>query len=295
MLKSCCQMLCVVSFLASGAVSAQVAKPSADKSAEVNAAFDKSKTTVVSRLELNESTVAEAARLVSEIAQVNIVATEEAGLKKVSLFLRDVKAIDAVETVCKVAGLWYREEADVGLIRIMTTEEYGKDLVIYRDDVTKVFAVLHPNVFSIAQHIQDLYGERVVLSLPRFYDDQFLAQAGMQSQMLSQTMQMMGMGSGGGGGFGGGGFGGGGFGGGGSFGGYGIGSGGRGMMGMGGMGMGGMGMGMGGMGMGAWAWAWVAWAWEAWEVLEAEVRRGNEGLLRMRPVDAMRSLLRISN
>jgi len=246
MFKSCFQLSFVICFVTAATVSAQVAKPSAGKSAEVNAAFDKSKTTVVSRLELNESTVAEAARLVSEIAQVNIVATEEAGLKTVSLFLRDVKAIDAVETVCKVAGLWYREEADVGLIRIMTTEEYGKDLVIYRDDVTKVFTVLHPNVFSIAQHIQDLYGERVVLSLPRFYDDQFLAQAGMQSQMLSQTMQMMGMGSGGGGGFGGGGFGGGG-----SFGGYGIGSGGRGMMGMGGMGMMGMGgMGMGGMGMG---------------------------------------------
>ena len=70
--------------------------------------------------------------------------------------------------------------------------------MIYRDDVTKVFTLLHPNVFSIAQHIQDLYGKRVVLSLPRFYDDQFLAQAGMQSQMLSQTMQMMGMGAGGG-------------------------------------------------------------------------------------------------
>ncbi len=84
-------MLCVVSLLASGAVSAQVAKPASEKPTGVNAAFDKSKTTVVSRLELNESTVAEAARLISEIAQVNIVATEEAGIKKVSLFLRDVK------------------------------------------------------------------------------------------------------------------------------------------------------------------------------------------------------------
>ena len=121
MFKSCFQLSFVICFVTCATVSAQVAKPSAGKPAKVNAAFDKSKATVVSRLELNESTVAEAARLVSEIAQVNIVATEEAGLKKVSLFLRDVKAIDAVETVCKVAGLWYREEADVGLIRIMTT------------------------------------------------------------------------------------------------------------------------------------------------------------------------------
>ena len=78
---------------------------------------------MISRLELNDSTIAEAARLVSEITSVNIVATEEAGAKTVSVYLRDIKAIDAVETICKVAGLWYREEETVGLIRVMPTEE----------------------------------------------------------------------------------------------------------------------------------------------------------------------------
>ncbi len=210
----------------------------------VNAEFEIGKNQVITRLELNESTILDAARLVSEISGVNVVATKEAGATQVSVFLRHVKAIDAIETICKVAGLWYREENDIGLVRIMTTEEYGKDLVIYREEDTKIFTLLHPNVFSVGQHIQDLYGERVLLSLPRYYDDQFLAQAGMQSQMLSQTMQMMGMMSGGGNSFGGGGMNGG-FGGG--FGGNAFSGGLRGIGGFGGMGgMGGM-MGMGGM------------------------------------------------
>ena len=217
-----------------------------------NVEYEIGKKQVITRLELNQSTVLDATRLISEVSGINVVATQAAGIVEISLFLRHVKTIDAIETLCKVGGLWYREEEEVGLVRIMTTEEYGKDLVIYREEDTQVFTLLHPNVFSIAQHIQDLYGERVLLSLPRYYDDQFLATAGQQSQQLMMLMQMMGGMGGGGGGMGmgmgmggmGGGFGGGmgnAFGGG-----FGRMGGGFGM-GMGGMGMG-MGMGMGGMG-----------------------------------------------
>ena len=210
-----------------------------------NVEYEIGKKQVITRLELNQSTVLDATRLISEVSGINVVATQAAGIVETSLFLRHVKTIDAIETLCKVGGLWYREEEEVGLVRIMTTEEYGKDLVIYREEDTQVFTLLHPNVFSIAQHIQDLYGERVLLSLPRYYDDQFLATAGQQSQQLMMIMQMMGSMGGGGGGMGGGmggGFGGG-FGGGAFGGGFGR---------MGGFGMGGMGMGMGmgGFGMG---------------------------------------------
>ena len=149
--------------------------------------FLAAKNRVVSVLELKASTISDATRLIAEISNINLVATSEAGQKEVSVYLRNIKTMDAIEAICKVSGLWYREEAEVGLIRIMTTEEYSKDLVIYREDDTKVFTLLHPNVFSIGQHIQDLYGERVILSLPRYYDDQFLAQAGMQSQTLAMT------------------------------------------------------------------------------------------------------------
>lgn len=167
-----------------------------------NVEYEIGKKQVITRLELNQSTVLDATRLISEVSGINVVATQAAGIVETSLFLRHVKTIDAIETLCKVGGLWYREEEEVGLVRIMTTEEYGKDLVIYREEDTQVFTLLHPNVFSIAQHIQDLYGERVLLSLPRYYDDQFLATAGQQSQQLMMIMQMMGSMGGGGGGMG---------------------------------------------------------------------------------------------
>ena len=248
-------LVCTLIFaIFSGELLAQPQTPAPPKPvASTNVEYEIAKKQVITRLELNDSTVLDATRLISEVSGINVVATQEAGIVELSLFLRHIKTIDAIETLCKVAGLWYREEEEVGLVRIMTTEEYGKDLVIYREEDTRVFTLLHPNVFSIAQHIQDLYGERVLLSLPRYYDDQFLATAGQQSQQLMMIMQMMGaMGGGGGGmGMGGMGMGMGGFGGTSAFGGGGS-FGRMGGFGMGGfgMGMGGFGMGMGGMGMG---------------------------------------------
>ena len=172
----------------------------------------------IRRLELRQASVTDAARLLSELSGLNIVATEEAGKKQVTLYLQDVRTIDALETLAKVAGLWYREDEQAGTIRLMTTEEYQKDLIIHREDQTRVFTLLHPNAVSVALAIQDLYGPRVVLSLRTLNDDDLLTGFG-----------------GGLGGFGGfGGFGGGGFG-------AGFGAGLGGGLGFGGFGLGGFG------------------------------------------------------
>ncbi|MAI35853.1 MAG: hypothetical protein CBE00_14060, partial [Planctomycetaceae bacterium TMED240] len=149
--------------------------------------------------------VREVIDLLSEASGLNIVATPEAAEKTVTLTLRNVRVIDAIEIMAKISGLWYREEDATGAIRLMTTEEYQDDLIVFQDDVTRVFTLLHPNAMSIAQTIRSLYGPRVVLSLQPFDDDILVGTRGLG----------LGAGGFGGGGFGNGGFGGGGFGGGG--------------------------------------------------------------------------------
>jgi type II secretory pathway component GspD/PulD (secretin) len=178
---------------------------------------DVAKNHIIKKLELRDTSVVDAIRLVSEISGLNVVATTEASKENVTLFVQGVTAIEAVETIAKNAGLWFREDEENGIIRIMTTEEYQRDIVVFRQDITKVFTLLHPNGSSIATAIEDLYGERVILNLRFIDDDQFLGQ-----------------GTTGGGGFGGGGFGGGGFGGG--FGGGGFGGNNSGLSGGGGLG-----------------------------------------------------------
>ena len=120
---------------------------------------------VLKNFQLTNSSIVDAARLLSELSGVNIVATEEAGAKTVTLFLQNVKTEKAIEVMCRVADLWYRKDQDIELYRILTTDEYQKDIVVHKEDITKVFTLLHENVISAAMAIADLFGERVILSL----------------------------------------------------------------------------------------------------------------------------------
>ena len=116
-------------------------------------------------LQLTESSIVDAARLLAELSGTNIVATEEAGQKTVSIFLQNVTTEKAIEVLCRVADLWYRKDSEADIFRIMTTEEYQKDIVVHKEDITKVFTLLHENVISAATAIADLFGDRVILSL----------------------------------------------------------------------------------------------------------------------------------
>jgi len=119
----------------------------------------------IKRFELKSAKVVDGIRLIAEISGLNIVATEEAGQKVVTMYVQEVAAGSAVETLCKVAGLWYRRDVETETLRVMTTTEYQKDHIIYRKDDIKVFTLLNPNAIVIGSAIEDLFGDRVQLSL----------------------------------------------------------------------------------------------------------------------------------
>ena len=190
----------------------------------------------IARLELRAGArVEDTLRLLGEASGINFVVTPEAAEVRLSAaVLREVSVREALEGICKSHDLWYRPDGK--LVRVMTTEEYSKDLTIVREPVTRVFSLLNPNVLNIATAIRSLFAPRVNLSL------------GIDAPIGGGLAGGGGLGGGGfgnasglgggnryggiqnnfgGGGFGGGGFGGGGFGGGG-FGGGGFGAGGYG-------------------------------------------------------------------
>jgi type II secretory pathway component GspD/PulD (secretin) len=118
---------------------------------------------VVERLDLREARVADVARLLATTSDLNVVVTPEAGERVTNLFLQRVPVRQAIETLCKVSGLWFRDEQ--GIVRIMTAEQYQADLVVQRDAQVRVFTLLHPNSVAVAGAIRDLFGGRVRLSL----------------------------------------------------------------------------------------------------------------------------------
>ncbi|MDP1523566.1 MAG: hypothetical protein Q8M10_10445 [Methylotenera sp.] len=134
-----------------------------------NAALKKSSTTaenaIISKLEFKQANMVDVARALADMSGLNIVATEEAAKKTVTVFLQNITVKDALDTISKNSGLWYRQDKISKTYRIMSTDEYQRDMVVYRDDVTRVFDILHPNPIIIANAIKDLYGKRVRLSI----------------------------------------------------------------------------------------------------------------------------------
>ncbi len=209
-------------------------------------------------VEFRDLTMIEAMRLLSQQSGIKIVPSAEAGKQKVSVFLPNATAQQAIEEVSRANGLVWRRDAESGIYRIFTTKENQRDLTEFREEQIRTFTLLYPNAMNVAKAIQDLFGSRVLVNLGATAD--FLQYIDLQQRLARFRIfgQIgMGVGTGGGstivggglGGFGGGlgGFGGGG----GGLGGFGGGLGGRGG-GVGGLGggRGGYGGGFGGMGGG---------------------------------------------
>ena len=116
---------------------------------------------ILREIEFKGAEIIDAMRIISELSDVNIVVTPEARNNNVTLFLRNISVKQAIETICRVNNLWYRKEANTNTYRIMTNDEYSKDLIIHRDEATQVFTLNNLNVGLAADAIANLYGARV--------------------------------------------------------------------------------------------------------------------------------------
>lgn len=119
----------------------------------------------IAELEFKKTRLMDIIRVLSEDSVKNIIATPEAAEKEVSIFLKQVTLEQAIKAICRISDLWYRYDKEgKGTFRIMTKEEYSKDLVVGQDDDIRVFTLRNPNVIAIASAIEDLYGSRVEVS-----------------------------------------------------------------------------------------------------------------------------------
>lgn len=134
---------------------------------------------VIDEIEFKKARVQDAVRVLSELANVNIVATEEAGNAMVSLFVRKLTVEQIVDAICRISGLWFRHNEKSDIYLIMTTDEYKKDIVVFRDEPTRMFKLKYLNVGIAARTVADLFGERVQLmgKADRHYGDDFTVES----------------------------------------------------------------------------------------------------------------------
>lgn len=120
---------------------------------------------IISELEFADANLTDVLRTLSELSDSNIIATPEATKRKVTIHLKNTSVLDSIKSISRISDLWYRHDEDTDTYRIMTREEYGKDLIVRDSEHIEVFKLLNANVQIIAQAIEDLYGSRVILSL----------------------------------------------------------------------------------------------------------------------------------
>jgi len=119
----------------------------------------------VDYVEFRELPLLDALRMLSDQTGNNYSASVAANKVPVNAMLRNVSATNVVEEICKSHNLWFKRDPNTGITRIMTVEEFEKELVGYREEQTEVFTLKYPNVPEIATAIADLFGDRVQLSM----------------------------------------------------------------------------------------------------------------------------------
>lgn len=118
----------------------------------------------ISEIEFTDSKMSDVVRTLSELSEKNIIATREAADRAITIHLKDVSILDAVKSISRISDLWYRYDEDTDTYRLMTREQYSKDLIVRESENIEIFQLLNANVLVIAQAIEDIYGQRVVLS-----------------------------------------------------------------------------------------------------------------------------------
>ncbi len=121
---------------------------------------------VVDEMEFRDATVQDAIRTIAELTGTNIVATREAGQRRFTLYLRHLTVDEAIDSIARVAGLWHRRNERTGVYLMMTTEEYFRDIIVLREELTEMFTLRYQNVLRIGRTIEAMFGpDRVRLDL----------------------------------------------------------------------------------------------------------------------------------
>jgi general secretion pathway protein D len=110
-------------------------------------------------IDFKDISVVDAARVLSEVSSVNIIVSQEAESKRFSLFIRDTSIKDAIESICKITGLWYDYDREAKVFMIMTEDQYRKNITVYSNEKTKVFNLQHQNILMAVNSIEGIFGK----------------------------------------------------------------------------------------------------------------------------------------
>lgn len=115
------------------------------------------------KVDLRGVPLSEACRLIADQSGMNLLCSQQSSSTSVSLYLKDVRAKDAVDALAQAHGLLVIEQG--GITRLMTVDERKRAHEEVREERTSYFTLLYPNVFDVAYAVRNLFGRRVELRM----------------------------------------------------------------------------------------------------------------------------------
>ncbi len=120
----------------------------------------------IAQIEFKHISVGDALRILAEQSGINVIASEEASKIKLTMFLRNVSAMEVIDAISKTYNLWYQEDRISNIVRLYTVREYRLEKVDFKKEETEIFTMKNAkNALDLAETIQNLFGyQRVTLS-----------------------------------------------------------------------------------------------------------------------------------
>ncbi|NOR68472.1 MAG: DUF3438 family protein [Methylomarinum sp.] len=120
----------------------------------------------IGQLDFRSITVGDALKILSEHSELNIIASQQAARLKITMYLKDITALDVIDAIAKTYNLWYKHDKRTNIIRIYTVKEYRMEQVEFKPEKTEIFTLKNAkNAIDLADTVCNLYGsERVILS-----------------------------------------------------------------------------------------------------------------------------------
>ncbi|GAB6096249.1 hypothetical protein JCM14469_25020 [Desulfatiferula olefinivorans] len=103
------------------------------------------------------------AELLTDLSGVNVVATRGVSDRPVSLYLKDLSVGEALDALCRLNDIWYRQ--DRGVMTLMSREEFVSDTENRQSDQTRAFFIRYTNAADMAKVIQSAMGDQVHLAV----------------------------------------------------------------------------------------------------------------------------------
>ena len=119
----------------------------------------------INSLMLNDCNVGELARIMTEMTDLSVVASQKASGVEVTVYLKEIPCMTALQSICRSYGLLYKELGG-GIIQIITKEEFSDNSGMFNYGFVETIPVLYPPVEEMCEAVRNVYADRVVWLKP---------------------------------------------------------------------------------------------------------------------------------